>query len=212
MGKQLPVNRDSLEHWIAALELHGSTVKREGGDSWRIARLTTTRRQAYQSSKATPQPVVVTCFAGCEFDEIRAALDFGPHNGHAPITPAPRRPATPEPPPKKPQRLPDGPHHTTYYYSTDGRAVMAFAVQRRATPTGKTFSQWTPVNDGLWLSKGLEDDRPLYLLPDIAKSTGKVAIVEGEKCVEAMRQYWPGRLRPHGPAVLIRGKRRTGHR
>ena len=116
---------------------------------------------------------------------------LGPHNGHAPITPAPRRPATPEPP-KKPQRLPDGPHHTIYHYvSADGEA--AFAVVRRATPTGKTFSQWTPVNDGLWLSKSLENNRPLYRLPEIAGSTGKVVIVvEGEKCVEAIREWRPG--------------------
>ena len=180
----------SLDQWIAALELHGSKVVPKGDGYMANCPAHDDKTPSLSIKRGDTAAVVVTCFAGCEFETIRAKLGLGPHNGHAPITPAPRRPATPEPP-KKPQRLPDGPHHTIYHYvSADGEA--AFAVVRRATPTGKTFSQWTPVNDGLWLSKSLENNRPLYRLPEIAGSTGKVIVVEGEKCVEAIREWRPG--------------------
>ena len=122
MGKQSPVNREHLEHWADALENHGSKLERKGRGYMANCPAHDDKTPSLSIQPGDTVEVVVSCYAGCTFDAIRAALDFG----HAPITPAPRRPATPEPPPKKPQHLPDGPHHTIYQYvSADGEAVMA---------------------------------------------------------------------------------------
>ena len=78
------------------------------------------------------------------------------------------------------------------------------------TSKAKTFSQWIPApqpgihiqwegeriwievnQDDLWLPVGPLGQRPLYLLPEVLASTGKVAIVEGEKCVHACKGAWP---------------------
>ena len=137
-------------------------------------------------------PVLATCFAGCEFDAIRNALGIG-QNGHtaAPVRPAPPRTAKPPP---KPSALPTGPDRTVYHYTT-ATGASAFAVVRRDLGNGKkSFSQWTPVGDDLWIPEGLPDNRPLYLLPELAASTGKVIVVEGEKCAHAVKGAWPRQL------------------
>ena len=86
------------------------------------------------------QPVVVKCFAGCEFEAIRAALGLSGDGAPRSAPPVQRKPAKP----KKPQALPESPFIKSYFYTTaDGE--IAFAVQRRTTPTGKTFNQWRPV-------------------------------------------------------------------
>ena len=107
-----------------------------------------------------------------------------------PVAPPTTRERKPKEPPKA-QRLPSGPNVTVYHY-TDADGQPVFAVVRRDTADGKSFSQWTPHTEpGLWLPKAPESPKPLYRLPEVAASTGKVAIVEGEKCVEAAKRAWP---------------------
>ena len=89
-------------------------------------------------------------------------------------------------PPERVERLPDLP--TWLYHDADGN--VAFAVQRRDTPEGKRFIQWTPDGDG-WIPKAPKGKKQLYGLPAILKSTGRVAVVEGEKCADACRKAYP---------------------
>ena len=104
-------------------------------------------------------------------------------------TPTTRERKPKEPP--KPQRLPSGANVTVYHY-TDVEGQPMFVVVRRDTPDGKSFSQWTPHTEpGMWAPKAPESPKPLYRLPEVAASSGKVAIVEGEKCVEAAIRAWP---------------------
>ena len=114
-------------------------------------------------------------------------------NGVAtPVAPTPRAPRKAAEPPK-PQPLPSGNGVTVYHYQ-DANDDPIFAVVRRDRADGtKTFSQWTPDGgQGLWLPTAPPAPLPLYLLPMIP-TKGKVAIVEGEKCVHAARQAWPKR-------------------
>ena len=84
----------------------------------------------------------------------------------------PVAPRTPKPPPR-PSALPTGPDRTVYHY-VEADGVAAFAVVRRDLGNGKkSFSQWTPVDDGLWIPEGLPDNRPLYLLPDLFRQYRK---------------------------------------
>ena len=132
--------------------------------------------------------VVVKCFTGCTFDQIRTSL-FGTNGASdSGVTRQPSSvPAVTASTPPKPQALPSGPdiQHWTYC-DKDGQVV--FQVVRSP---GKRFSQWTPVAAGLYISRGPTGLKPLYFLPDILKSTGTVAIVEGEKCADAARAAWP---------------------
>ena len=102
-----------------------------------------------------------------------------------------------EQPPPKPQPLPTGANVTRYDYTTaDGEIV--FVVIRRNKPNGKKadknpFSQWTPAQDGQWLPVGSVGIKPMYQLPFVGTG-GKVAIVEGEKCVHAVKSIWPKRI------------------
>ena len=134
--------------------------------------------------------VLVTCHTGrCSFEGIRSALGLDNANEASPL-PAPRPRQTEKRDAPKPQPLPkDGNGVTVYrYYFADGKD--AFAVVRRDRDDGKRFSQWTPVGDGKWLSRGMPANRPLYRLPDL-KGAAKVVVVEGEKCVHAILKAWP---------------------
>ena len=185
-------NRATLQDWLDALESAGAQPKPQGRGFMARCPAHNDSNPSLHVSPGDSVPVIAKCFAGCQFKDIIAALNLGDSNGRP--TP-PRRQYKRKPPePKKPQRLPSGETITRYYYvSIDGEIILA--VVRRATPTGKTFSQWRPLEGDLWISEGLdaeEGTRPLYRLPDIANSSGSVAIVEGEKCVESVREYWPG--------------------
>ena len=189
-----------LTDWIAALERKGCAPKKTG-DGYKALCPAHEDRNPSLSIKQGDSVVVVICFTGCTFEEIRAALGLVPEPVESRIerqnTPAPthtaiddqtdaiRRSQTPH----KPCPLPTGPNLTQYIYrNADGSP--SFAVIRQDLPDGKTFKQWTPEGDG-WIPKGLGDGRPLYMLPDVLESTGSIAIVEGEKCVHAAKSTWP---------------------
>ena len=176
----------TLQDWLDALEHNGSRPKANGRGFLAHCPAHEDATPSLSIATGDKQPVVVKCFAGCEFEAIRAALGLSGDGAPRSAPPVQRKPAKP----KTPQALPDNPFIKTYFYTTaDGE--IAFAVQRRTTPTGKTFSQWRPADGGLWLAESAPGLRPLYLLADIAKSTGRVAVVEGEKCVEAMHEVLP---------------------
>ena len=176
----------TLQDWLDALEHNGSRPKANGRGFLAHCPAHDDSTPSLSIAPGDKVPVIATCFAGCEFEAIRAALGLTGDGAPRSAPPVQRKPAKP----KKPQALPDNPFIKTYFYTTaDGE--IAFAVQRRTTPTGKTFSQWRPADGGLWLAESAPGLRPLYLLADIAKSTGRVAVVEGEKCVEAMREVLP---------------------
>ena len=131
--------------------------------------------------------VLVRCHAasGCTFEAIRDALwPQGVGTGT-------RAPTAPREAARKPRELPAaGPHDTiSLYRYADGS--VAFASVRHETPgKAKRFSQWTPVEDGLWLDRNPLKVLPLYRLPQIMGAE-KVVVVEGEKCVAAVLEAWP---------------------
>ena len=87
-----------------------------------------------------------------------------------------------------PQPLPAG---AWVYPDAEGEPLMA--TTRQELPDGrKSFWQWTPIAGG-WISEGLAGPKPLYRLDVIANSGGSVAIVEGEKCADAVLAAWPDR-------------------
>ena len=135
--------------------------------------------------------VLVHCFSGCSFEEVRGALNLTAPTGSEPRR-GPLRVVKEKPPPE-PQPLPRGRTLEVYIYqNADG--TLTFAVIRRPKPGGgKKFSQWTPVDieQDLWIPKALEGGRPLYRLPELVASEGVVAVVEGEKCVAACLRAWP---------------------
>ena len=104
--------------------------------------------------------------------------------------------------PRKPRPLPSGaPWHAPHtYHDVAGTPVLAVVRKDlgKNEKTGrmrKTFLQFTPAPDapGLWIPGGIEEDRPLYHLTKIA-GAGPVALVEGEKCVEACEKAWPDQI------------------
>ena len=178
---------------IDALESHGMKPRKAGGGIRATCPAHADDDPSLSVREDKEGDAAVKCFGGCSYAEITAALGFG---GSSPLLPA-RRPTAPkksdipkEPP--KPQPLPDGPNVTRYYYP-DADGVIIMAVTRRDLPSGKKkFSQWTPTDDpDVWLPVAPDIMKPLYRLPDVAKSTGKIAVVEGEKCVHAARKAWP---------------------
>ena len=178
---------NTLQDWLDALESAGLTPKTQGRGFMARCPAHEDSTPSLHVQPGDKVPVVVKCFAGCEFGAIKAALKLGDPNA----VPSTRPPFTPKPAkPKKPQALPNGPNDTIHHYvSEDGEPVMA--VVRTATPTGKRFTQWRPhTQSGQWLAEAPMGLKPLYRLPDIAGSDSSVAIVEGEKCAEAVRRYW----------------------
>ena len=176
----------TYEDWVDVLEAHGLRPRKQGRGVKAMCPAHEDRNPSL-SVQDKPDGVAVKCFAGCEFTAIRDAL------GLAAVTAQPVRKRAPKPPPEppKPQPLPVGPSITQYRY-TRGGGEPVMVVVRRDRRDGKTFSQWTPAGDGLWIHVGLPDNRPLYRLDDLPPE-GPVLVVEGEKCVEAVRQAWPER-------------------
>ena len=139
--------------------------------------------------------VLVRCHAasGCTFEAIRDALW---PRGDAAATEAPAAARTsPVAAPtaeaeREPRKLPDGPHDAASLYRyADG--TVAFASVRWEPPgKKKQFSQWVPVEDGLWIDRNPLTSLPLFRLPQIMGAT-KVVVVEGEKCVGAVLEAWP---------------------
>ena len=179
---------DTIHEWVAALEQKGCKPKQKG-NGWQS--LCPSHSDANPSFSLTERDgkILTHCFAGCTFDAIRQALGM---TGKPMSGSRPDYKPTPPPEPPKPQPLPNRPTDTRYpYMSAEGEVVMV--VVRHDWPNRpKTFSQWIPTKDkDKWLPTGLTGKKPLYNLPDVLDSNGKVAVVEGEKCAIAAKTAWP---------------------
>ena len=95
-------------------------------------------------------------------------------------------------PPIRVDALPNLP--TWFYHDANGRRVLAVCrrdwTDRETGAKRKSYPNYVPDGEG-WLQHGLGDRRPLYDLPHLLSGSGRVYIVEGEKCVDAVRAAWP---------------------
>ena len=176
----------TLTQWLDALERKGCRPKQKGNGKW-MARCPAhdDANPSLSIAEGRDTNVVVHCFASCTFDEVRQALSMtgGPRLDSKPLPP-------PEPP--KPQPLPNRPTDTQYPYMNAEDNVVMVVVRHDWPNRPKTFSQWTPADEtDKWLPTGLTGKKPLYNLPDVLASNGKVAIVEGEKAAHATKTAWP---------------------
>ena len=74
------------------------------------------------------------------------------------------------------------------YWPWSGGILYAMASQTRHSASGY---RTRITESGAWLPTAPKGKLPMYGLPNIADTTGKVAIVEGEKCVHAAKGAWP---------------------
>ena len=180
--KQPTQQHFSLADVLAALESNGCKVQQANG-GWKAQCPAHEDRNPSLSISDKGDKVLLHCHAGCTYPEILTALGFE----KSPVPLVRRRPAGGA------CALPTGPQITTcHYVGADG--TPAFAVVRTDAPKGKTISQWTPSpcgEKGLWVPSGYKGKRPLYRLPELLESTGKVVVVEGEKCVDAAQRAFP---------------------
>ena len=201
-----------IQDWIAALQALGLAPKQRGQNpnKWESRCPHPSHPDNNPSFQFDAKPdgkVVGVCQSkNCYQDDYKQLFE---HMGLArsggpppPIRPSAKPPDDSGPPdetkPPKPGPLPSGgPWHAPHiYHDVAGTPVLAVVRKDlgKNPDTGrmrKTFLQFTPAPDklGLWLPGGIEHDRPLYHLPKIT-GTGPVAIVEGEKCVEASEKAW----------------------
>ena len=184
---QSPSYHNDINEWVSALEAQHCRPKQKG-DKWRAYCPAHDGNSPSLSLTERNGKVLVNCFGpDCSYDDIREALGFT----GKPKAPARERP--PEPPPK-PQPLPTGPQYTTYMYE-DEQGTPVMAVVRVELGAGrKRFIQFTPTPDpNLWIPRGMDSKQPLFHLPKL-RAKGRVALVEGEKCVLACEGAWPDQL------------------
>ena len=179
-----------IQEWIDALERLGKRPKKKGRGWMSLCPAHDDKDPSLSVSEGQSGKVLVTCFGSCTFEAVRDALGLGSGPPQQ-ILPSPKR-KDDEPP--KPRRLPNGPDYTfhNYVYATGD---LAFIVSRQDFRSGgKDFKQWTPTGDPeLFLPVGMPKDRPLFHLPGLS-TEGRVAVVEGEKCVLAVEKAWPHQL------------------
>ena len=192
--------KPGVQDVIDRLKSRGLIV-RQTGDGWQCQCPSHDDRSPSLSiHESQDGRLLVHCFSGCSFETILKALGFETYtirhgsatldgkdrDGVAKALKKPRKPK-----PKKPRTLPGLPENQYIY--RDEKGAVIFAVVRQAKLKGKTFSQWTPAPDskGLWIPRALKAPRPLYRLPELLQSEGRVVVVEGEKCVEAAARHFP---------------------
>ena len=71
--------------------------------------------------------------------------------------------------------------NTWYYYTPDGKKLLAVVYRHKTADGGKEFRPYDPNAR----KDAFPDPRPLYNLPGIVKAQ-EVILVEGEKCAEAL--------------------------
>ena len=186
--------RQTVEEWISALERMGLKVAQHG--SYYMSQCPAHEDDTPSlriKERGDGDGASIDCYAGCDFTDILKAVGFyGQGGGSGDRRPEPRR-AQPKPAEEvEPKPLPSGPAITLYRYLRADRST-AFVISRRDKPGGgKTFAQWLPTDDpNLWLPKGPGNERPLYGLPIILGTDGRVIVVEGEKCVHVVNEAWP---------------------
>ena len=180
----------TYDDWVNALEFHGCRPKRQGRGVKAMCPAHEDRQPSLSVDPAEDGGGLVYCFAGCDWKVIKDALGLTDGPVTVRNTPAPPRAPKPPPPPPKPTDLPSGPRVTHYPYDNAAGERVMVVVRIDQPEGGKRISQWTPDGKGQWLPVGIPDNRPLYRLRELPPD-GTVVVVEGEKCVEAVRRAWP---------------------
>ena len=177
----------TIDQWLEALDRLGRKPKKQGNGYIALCPAHDDSTPSMSLDEGDDRIVLANCFAGCTFDDIRNALGIA-IPVHTPSVTDVRQMAG-----LKSQSLPNGKNDTQYIY-TDAQDTVVLAVVRRDNPSGKRFTQWTPVGDGQYVSKAPNPPFPLFGLPNIVSTTGRITIVEGEKCYFAMQSIkaeWP---------------------
>ncbi len=175
-----------ISAWISALHARGCKPKREG-KGWRASCPASKheggneKNPALHIEEAKGGKVLATCHAGCEFEDVRAALglDPRPSNGTA-WTPRERERSAPIRAPASRKSTPRAAPDERYEYSdAEGKALVT--VCRLNARDGEPKDIWREP-------KGVEappGGYPLYRLSSLlANATKPLLVVEGEKTAE----------------------------
>ena len=184
---------DAIGVWIDALQRLGKQPAQIRGGGYMAfcpshADGATQGKKSLKVDEGDNGTILVSCFAGCTFESVRDSLGMG---GRAPkvdlsATPAPRQRREPKAPTILAE-LPSGDGVQKWPYTdAEGRIVMVVVRQ----DPGKRFTQWSPHPKG-WIGQSPPGLHPAYQLPALLASTGRVAIVEGEKDADTIRRVWP---------------------
>ena len=180
-----------IERWLEAIRSAGRTIEPNGNDWKAQCPAHEDKNPSLTLSEGDGGKVLVTCWAGCTFDEIRLSLDLGKPASDVAVSTRTQsgrgsRPRKPQPLPTVGQKWGDSSVAGVWVYF-DERGEPAQASLRLEP---KSFRHMTPM-DGLWVFKARAKDRPIYRLPDILNSTGQVVIVEGEGTADHVVSTWP---------------------
>ena len=181
-----------MREWIEALERMGKQPTPKGDRVLAFCPAhndgATQGKKSLSVGESADGKALIHCFAGCTFENVRDALGLG---GRAPsrdpsTAPAPRQTRKPKEPTILAE-LPSGDGVQKWPYTdAEGRVVMVVVRQ----DPGKRFTQWSPHPKG-WIGQSPPGLHPAYQLPALLASTGRVAIVEGEKDADTIRRVWP---------------------
>ena len=146
--------------------------------------------------------LVFHCFAGCNDDDIEAALDthndwfgqrHGGRNGASVIQPVhpPQPTIVTESKIYSDGQLPSGHNVRAHkYFNKDGSLAQIVFITTK--PNGKkSVLPVTPFTDGLWKGRSCEAPRPLYNLKEITESDPNkpIVVLEGEKDCDTWTVY-----------------------
>ena len=85
-----------------------------------------------------------------------------------------------------------------YHYRSEAGELVGIVARWDRADGSKQILQASLQEHGKWAAKAMPSPKLLYRLPEILEATGPIYLVEGEKCVEALRSIgvyattWPG--------------------
>ena len=177
-----------MERWLDAIRAAGREIVEKGDGYMCQCPAHEDNNPSMSLTEGDAGKVLVKCFVGCSFDEIRQSLNFAARTDGGTTTATatrPQRPRKPYPLPTIGQRWGDATVAGVWvYFDEHGNKAQA-AI--RLEP--KSFRQMTPMDD-LWVFKGMETKRPLYRLPQIVNSSDQIVIVEGEGTADYLMATW----------------------
>lgn len=196
---------NGFEKMIAALDAAGSKRSRAGGGQVFQCPAHEDRSPSLSVSKGTTVDVVFNCHAGCERDDILAALHLtwkdilggGKNSEEYKAYKAEQWMPCQAPPERKGINCPG--HKAAEYKYTDENGKLLYAVARcsRKGQGCQGFRQWTPnperpYGKDWWVPQSVR--KVLYRLAEViaaAKAGKRIWILEGEKDVDRMKADFP---------------------